>query len=157
MKLKDYMNDQEITVLEEKELKKPEPSLSFGPQPTKNSIRAASLNAALSTHSSDPASSQPKHVIPHPLNFIETPQHSTDNSHAVNTEGGFGMKMKPLEVAHYINSQFKMPPSSGTFQSLNTVGLPKSPTAPTLSTPQQQQQISTQPKVASPRLVGVGT
>ena len=67
---------------------------------------------------------------------------ANDDSHAENTEGGFGMKMKPLEVAHYINSQFKMPPSSGTFQSLNTVGLPKSPTASTSSTPQQQQQMS---------------
>ena len=153
MKLKDYMNDQEITVLEEKELQKPESSLSFGSQPIKNSVRAAPLNTVPSTHSSNPATSKPKHVIPHPLNFIETPRHSTGNSHAENTEGGFGMKMKPLEVAHYINSQFKMPPSSGTFQSHNTVGLPKSPTSSTLSTSQQHQQISpmSTPSIHSPQ------
>ena len=122
MKLKDYMNDQEITVLEEKELKKPEAIKTL---PSVNSIRTGG-NTAFDNTSSNPRGSQNYHLY----QTLDTSRSNSDSqtidSRGNNVDQNFGMKMKPLEVAHYINSQFKMPtPPSAASRSLNTVGLPQ--------------------------------
>ena len=67
MKMKDYMNDQEITVLEEKELKKPSEE------------------------------------------GIHNPSFEADDKFRPVASPGAAGKLRPLEVAQYINTQLKMP------------------------------------------------
>merc|ERR1719266_15859 len=86
---------------------------------------------------------------PHPSNFVAHSHTACINSNVESSEDNFGMKMKPLEVAHYINSQFKMPPPSSPSSSLNTVGLPQSPSASIISQSQLSPRIS--PAVHSPQ------
>ena len=66
----------------------------------------------------------------HTYQTLDSSQSNTDaqivDSRGNNVDQNFGMRMKPLEVAHYINSQFKMPtPPTAASRSLNTVGLPQ--------------------------------
>ena len=117
MKLKDYMNDQEITVLEEKELKKPEASLP----PDNNSFRD-NQNPSFSSRN---LTKNVNCVSSEPTNFIQAPPSFNNSPHRETKEESFGLQMKPLEVAHYINSKFKMPPPASS-NALNTVGLPHS-------------------------------
>ena len=133
MKHKDYMNDQEITVLEEKELKKPEvvsliPTLHQG----KNLFRGAH-NTTFSNPTANNLGGKNNHVPPQSSTFTPLTHSLQVNSNVQHGEENFEMKMKPLEVAHYVNSQFKMPTPS-----LNTVGLPQTQNTSIIS----QQQMS---------------
>ena len=150
MKLKDYMNDQEITVLEEKELKKPEASR-----------RLPNINQGnvVDNKTFEDISSNQRSVQNYaPFQTLNATQPSISsrmvNSQAENVDQKFGMKMKPLEVAHYINSQFKMPaPSSTAAKSLNTVGLPQASSTSSSSSNQMNPSLSPQiqplPQIAS--------
>lgn len=147
MKLKDYMNDQEITVLEEKELKKPEAGMTPISH-TANSFRSTS-HPAFSRAPDNHLTNKQKYIPSQPSSFIPSAHNSRISSNVENSEDNFGMKMKPLEVAHYINSQFKMPPPSSPSNSLNTVGLPQSTNTSIMSQQQLSPRIS--PAVHSPQ------
>jgi hypothetical protein len=147
MKLKDYMNDQEITVLEEKELKKPEAGMT--PIPHSTNSFGGTTQLAFSNNPVNHLTNKPKYVPSQPSSFVSPTHNSRDSSNVENSEDNFGMKMKPLEVAHYINSQFKMPPPSSPSNYLNTVGLPQSPSTSVMSQQQQSPRIS--PAVHSPQ------
>ena len=147
MKLKDYMNDQEITVLEEKELKKPEAGMTPIPHST-NSFRGTN-HLALSNTAANSLANKAKYIPLKTSTFVSSTNNSRISSNVENSEDNFGMKMKPLEVAQYINSQFKMPPPSSPSNSLNTVGLPQSTSSSVMSQQQLSPRIS--PAVHSPQ------
>jgi hypothetical protein len=145
MKLKDYMNDQEITVLEEKELQKPEATtrsiLSSTMLPlTKNNSDQANGNNPIYVNDPKTSKGPQTRFVHNKVSDFPVPgiQNFAANSrNSGKSDGNFGMKMKPLEVARYINTQFKMPPSQTT--SPNSPGIPQ----PNISGINQQQPMAT--------------